>query len=191
MYLFPYLLLAASTLVGFSYKSYEPNQTLDTHMSTQEAEDTGVSRLSPEEKQALQKWINKNHYVRPGAKRQDEAPPEVSEVIGNGAYVKLSDGSIWQIHPTDRLLTQSWISAAEITVEKSGASTYSYRLKNNLTGSVVRAERVPKIPDYFHPPTSSPSGKKTPKKKEASPAHDVKESPSKKQDDGYPKIFRE
>ena len=148
-------LLLSSLFLSFSYKSYEPNQTLDTHMSPDEKQQTGVHKLNPKEKKSLLNWINQNLYVRPGAKRYDKKAPEVSEVIGNGAYVKLSDGSIWQIHPSDRLLTQSWISAAEITVEKTGGSTYNYVLKNNLTGSSVRAEKVSNIPKYLQGPKKS------------------------------------
>ncbi len=177
------LLVASTLLLSFSYKSYEPGQTLDTHMSPQEHKESGVHKLTPEEKKSLQQWINRNHYVRPGAKRYDKTYPEVSEVIGNGAYVKLSDGSIWQIHPSDRLLTQSWISAAAITVEKNGSSTYGFTLKNNLTGSSVRAEKVSTIPKYmehsrskhFHKEEKKNHDKTAPKKEKTS--HSALENP--------------
>ncbi|MEM8628523.1 MAG: hypothetical protein AAGF04_00360 [Chlamydiota bacterium] len=161
----------SSTLTAFAYKSYEPNQTLDTHMSPQERQESGLHKLTPEERQALQNWINKHHYVRPGVKQYNQRAPEVSEVIGNGAFVKLSDGSIWHIHPGDRLLTQSWISAAEIGIEYKGGSNYGYILENKLTGSTVRAEKSSKIPDYFTTPSQnrypaqpgSPSAKRSSK----------------------------
>ncbi len=135
------------TLLG--YKSYSSPNTLDTHMTPDQKRATGLHKLSEQERKELQKWINENHTLKPGAKKIKR--PHISEVIGNGAYVKLSDDSIWLIHPDDRLITQSWLTPVEILVERSPNAQYPYTLTNTLTKSEVRAAPVRKIPKAEEP----------------------------------------
>lgn len=133
----------------FGYKSYSSPNTLDTHMTPEQEKSTGVHKLTPKERQELQRWINDNHTVNPNAKKVKR--PHISEVIGNGAYVKLSDDSIWLIHPQDRLITQSWLTPVQIIVSRSPNAQYPYALTNTLTKSEVRAAPVRKIPEAQAP----------------------------------------
>jgi hypothetical protein len=139
-------IIPIATGISFTaYKSYSSsNNTLDTHMSPQEERSTGVHKLSPKERSELQKWINQHHYPKSGTKMG--AHPTVSEVLGNGAYVKLSDNTLWLIHPNDRALTQSWITPANIEVTRSQDTQYPFSLKNTQTKSKVRATLVREIP---------------------------------------------
>jgi hypothetical protein len=70
-------------------------------------------------------------------------PPRltVSQIIGNGAYLMLSDNSVWAIAPGDTLLSGAWISAAEITIQETQDPTYPYLLYNTLTQTSVRARK--------------------------------------------------
>jgi len=114
-------------------------------MTEQNATETGVSKLTPGEKKALQQWINKHHTVKPGSSKKQQ--PQVSEVLVNGHYIKLSDGTIWKIHPSDTPITSSWITAANIEIVATGSDAgYPYTLTNALTGSKVQAQKVQSVP---------------------------------------------
>lgn len=132
-----WLLPVAAGLSFFAYKSYTPNNTLDTHMTPQQEKASGVQKLTPKERKELQKWINQHHYPKPGATQGKT--PTISEVLANGAYVRLSDNTLWYIHPKDRPITQSWITPARVEVAKSGDSQYPFLLINKQTNSKVHA----------------------------------------------------
>jgi len=144
----------------FAYKSYAPDNTLDTHMTPGEEKMTGIYKLTPQEKKSLQKWINKHHVKRPGTSPSEY--PTVSEVIAGGSFVKLSDGSLWQIAPNDRAISQSWITPAEIIPEESGNAQYPYTLTNSLTSSKVRAKKIRSLPSTIEAEEILPSEKKEP-----------------------------
>lgn len=76
------------------------------------------------------------------AKKNSASQPVLQETIGNGRYVRLSDDSLWEIHPSDRAITQSWITPAEILVTSSEDSDYPFKLTNSLTKSSVLAKRA-------------------------------------------------
>lgn len=163
--------------IFFSYKSYAPTNTLDTHMSPEEEKATGIYKLTPAEKKALQNWINKNHVKRPGA-HPKSALPKISQVLERGAYVRLSDNSLWEIAPEDRPISQSWITPVEIIPEETGEDPYPYTLTNSLTGSRVKAKKIEAIPaspaqPYERPSRRpSPSEEVMPKNREEKPAEE-------------------
>ncbi len=138
------LFFVASASLLFAYKSYSPTNTLDTHMTPSDQRKTGVHKLSPEEKKALQQWINKHHIKRPGTRPNEY--PVISEVISGGAYLRLSDGSIWEVIPADWAISQSWITPVEIIPEKEPHSEDLYILTNSLTGSTIRAKKISSLP---------------------------------------------
>lgn len=72
--------------------------------------------------------------------------PIVSEVLQSGHYLRLSDGSLWNIRSQDTPLSHSWITAVEIIITPSGDPEYPFKLTNSLTGSSVLAKKVEKIP---------------------------------------------
>ena len=143
---------AGASLLALSYRSYEPSQTLDTHMSPDQAQQTGVDQLSPEQRKALQEWINKHHYVKPNTVANKTSNPSVSEVLASGKYLKLSDGTLWKIHPSDIPISSSWITPADVHVEKTGSGAYPYTLTNQLTGSSVRAGSIQSLPAVLEKP---------------------------------------
>ncbi len=129
-------------------------------MTPGEERNTGVHKLTPEEKKALQKWINKHHVKRPGTNANEY--PLISEVINGGAYLKLSDNSLWEVLPSDWPISQSWITPVEIIPEKVPDSEDLYTLTNSLTGSKVRAKKISSMPK----PEEKPKVPAQPQRKE-------------------------
>lgn len=131
-------ILAASSFVAAS--------TFDTEMTAQEKKQTGLTRLSDKEKTALQNWIE-NHYqkrIEPIGGTQEEGTLE--ENLKSGSFIRLSNGTLWNIHPKDTPITQGWITPVEITVTQTGNADYPYKLTNTLTGSSVRARKAQQEP---------------------------------------------
>jgi len=118
-------------------------QAIDYEMSTAEKKQTGISKLTDKEKAELQNWID-NHYTKRTEPLQQKTQDQgiIQENLKNGRYIRLSDGTLWSIHPQDTAVTQSWITPVEIIVSQSGDSAYPYKLTNSLTGSSVRAQKA-------------------------------------------------
>ena len=74
------------------------------------------------------------------------AGPLLQENLKNGSYIRLSDGSLWNIRPEDTPITQGWITPVEINATPSGDKDYPYTLTNSLTGSSVKARKVQSVP---------------------------------------------
>jgi hypothetical protein len=83
-----------------------------------------------------------------------QSTPTIMETLNNGKYIRLTDNSTWEIHPKDTPLTQSWIFPVEIIAAPSNDADYPYTLTNSLTGSRVRARRVPDASKNNHPSPS-------------------------------------
>ena len=123
-------------------------QTLDYEMNRQQQKDTGVYKVSEKQKASLQQWID-SHYAKreePLAIANAAAPAVLQENLQSGRYIRLSDRTTWEINPEDTLITQSWITPAEILVSQSGDPVYPYKLTNSLTGSSVKAQKVTSVP---------------------------------------------
>jgi hypothetical protein len=123
-------------------------ETLDHEMTPQERKKTGVSKLTDKEKASLQQWVD-THYEKRGAPLgQDETVEQRSllqEVLRNGSYIRLANGTLWNINPDDTNISQGWITPVDILVTQSGDPAYPYKLTNSLTGSALRARKVDKI----------------------------------------------
>lgn len=110
----------------------------DSNMSAEDLIQTGVSKLSMKEKEALQTWIDSKYLKKTGKKKQ---LPVLQENLKGGSLIGLTDCSLWEINPADTPITQGWISAVEIKIEQSSNIDYPYKLTNSLTGSAVRARK--------------------------------------------------
>lgn len=162
-----YFLLAGTFLLAWftfhidSLMAKPPGVSFET-MTQEERVKTGIHKLSVAEKTALQDWIAQSY----SAKSKEPKVPQVSEVLANGQYVKLSDGTLWKIHPSDTPITQGWITPVEIIVQQNGTAPYPYTLTNSLTGSVVRAQSAQALPPEVEKspvtptPTTTPSNTK-------------------------------
>ena len=63
------LMLCTTGVYALSYNSSVSTNSLDTHMQDHEKERTGVDKLTPKERNALQEWINRNHYTKAKSKK--------------------------------------------------------------------------------------------------------------------------
>jgi hypothetical protein len=72
--------------------------------------------------------------------------PTLQENLKNGSYIRLSDGSLWNIRPNDVPVTQGWITPVEIKVSLSDDHQYPVKLTNTVTGSSVHARKASSVP---------------------------------------------
>lgn len=124
-------------------------EPLDIEMTPQDKKKTGVFKLRDHEKATLQQWIDSRYEKRSEPLAQRSAPivkPSISENFQNGAFIKLSDGSLWNIRPQDTPITQGWITSVEIMIAPSKDPEYPYKLTNTLTGSSVLAKKASALP---------------------------------------------
>ncbi len=69
----------------------------------------------------------------------------ISKVMDGGRYVKLEDGSLWEVSALDRIDSMLWLMTESIViVENSSSVTYPYKLVNKDTGDVVEAKPISK-----------------------------------------------
>lgn len=114
--------------------------TFDELMSNRDKRKTGIKKLTPKQKQALQEWINTHFEVKDSS--FSGHLPTVSEVMHSGKYVSLSDKSTWEIAPHDQSIVRSWLTPSKISVKKSKNSEYPYMLVNQDTKTSVEAKKV-------------------------------------------------
>lgn len=117
---------------------------IEAQMTPKQKKRTGVARLSEKQKAALQQWIDSNYVAKENKPRlaAKTLAPIIEQNLNNGRNIQLSDGSLWEINPSDTPITQSWITPVEIAVSDSHDPTYPYILTNSLTGSSVKARKV-------------------------------------------------
>ena len=108
---------------------------------------TLLAAQSPEmQKNDLVSAASKPTLSQTSAATAEKKPAIVNESLNNGQFIRLSDGTLWEIHPGDRSITQSWISAVAINVVPSNDPNYPFRLTNSLTGSSVLARHATSLP---------------------------------------------
>jgi hypothetical protein len=56
-----------------------------------------------------------------------------------GRIVILEDESVWEVHPSDRLVTAHWLRMSTITVKHTQKELYPYQLTNTMEGESARA----------------------------------------------------
>ena len=116
----------------------------DANMSEEEMRQTGVAKLTIQERATLQEWIEE-HHSKKLVSQNKKTGPLVQEVLKNGRYVRLSDNSLWEIDTSGSPITQGWITPIEIKVAPSNDPDYPNTLTNTLTGSTVKARKAQNI----------------------------------------------
>lgn len=143
--------LIVTLLTIYSHAAYA-DWTIDELMSSRDKKRTGVAKLTPRQKRALQTWMHK-HFILKGTevaekqKEEDKAQKaakaaHVTEIIQSGKYLRLSNNSVWEIHPADRATVEGWMTPANILVTTSKNSRYPYLLENEITKTKVLAKKV-------------------------------------------------
>lgn len=117
---------------------------LDSDMSVEMQRKTGVEKLTARERRALERWIDANYerkapFLSQAEKKQS---PHIEENLRGGRFLRLSDGTLWKIHPSDIPLVQGWITPASLLIGETRLTEYPTKLTNTLTGSSVRAKRM-------------------------------------------------
>ncbi len=131
---------------------------LDTDMTDQDKRNTGVYKLTDKEKGALQDWIDAKYQNTPptpppttAVVPMKPAQPTLSENIQNSQYLRLSDGTMYNVRPEDVPIAQGWITPVEIIVTQSSNPFYTYKLTNQVSGSSILARKVERIPGAATP----------------------------------------
>ncbi len=59
--------------------------------------------------------------------------------LEEGRIVVFEDDSMWEVHPSDRLITKRWLRISTITVKHTQKEGYPYLLSNSTEGEKARA----------------------------------------------------
>ncbi|HSX38670.1 MAG TPA: hypothetical protein VLE95_07565 [Chlamydiales bacterium] len=150
------LVIAASHLFGA--------ELLDQEMSAQDQKTTGLYKLTSPEKAALQQWINA-HYQKKTENTVSTTPSTtptkggvltLSENLMSSQYLRLSDGTLWNVRPEDVPIAQGWITPVEIQIGQSSHPFYPFKLTNKVSGSSVLTRKANALPKPGSPPLSPP-----------------------------------
>jgi len=112
---------------------------LEDEMTKEEQQTTGVATLNAAQKEALEKWINDKFTLKT---KSSGALPTLQQNMNNGSQLELSDGSIYEIAPSEQAKTLYWLSPVGMEISASNDPMYPYLVKNTLTGVSVRAKLV-------------------------------------------------
>lgn len=115
---------------------------LSDEMTMEEQQTTGIDNLSDSQKQALEKWINEKFILKSTA--TDTSPITLQQNMNNGSQLELSNGSIYEIAPSDKAKTLYWLTPIEIKISPSDDPMFPYSLTNTLSGVSVRAKQLRK-----------------------------------------------
>lgn len=115
--------------------------TFDSTMTEEETKETGLAKLTIEERMALREWIEER-YAKKLIAQNKGSSPILQEVLKGGRFIRLSDNTLWEIDVQGMPITQSWITPVEIKVASNSSADYPYTLTNMLTGSTVKARKA-------------------------------------------------
>ena len=147
----------AVVLAGLALAQFQPFITIDKVMTGEELRATGVERLTPAQRAALDKWLSeytlrvlqvaKGDAKATGVVGSGTTPTYTGSGSGHwirstadsGAIVILEDGSMWGINPVDRIDTSLWLPISNITILMASpvVGEYKYALVN--TGDKEKA----------------------------------------------------
>lgn len=124
---------------------------LDTVMSTEEQQRTGVANLSRNQKLALEAWLNKN-FVEKEKTAASQTELSLSININNGQKLQLSDNSLWEIAPTDVQTSSVWITPFPVKITPSGNPDYPCLIIDLNSGDSVKARLITPSTQVPSPP---------------------------------------
>lgn len=139
--------------------------SVDDFMTPEEAAATGIATMTPAQREAFERWIDRytamvvrvakrepasqdpprqahamrhqNSYLRNGAR--------VAELLNGGDFVRLEDGSVWEVYSPDRVATVNWKAGNLVIVRErniainSGGDMYDMLLVNGELGTSATA----------------------------------------------------
>ncbi len=117
--------------------------SLHEMMTPEEQKKTGVNSLNATQKKALESWLDDHFQLKEGSKIH-ERQLMLSLNIENGAKLELTDGSLYEIDPDDRIYSALWITPFKISLSESDDAEYPVRITNLQTGTSVNGKPIPK-----------------------------------------------
>jgi hypothetical protein len=134
---------------------------LDDIMSTEDQKSAGVAYLTPNQRIALEQWMNK-HCNCPSEKSVSEEKNQglfMSINIDNGKEIQLNDNSIWEVDPRDYAISEAWLTSFPIKIIPSDDPEYPFLLVNKITGVGIKVRKgvAPRPTPMTPPPTPGPA----------------------------------
>ena len=117
---------------------------LSSAMNPNEQQSTGLNRLSNKQKAALSSWIESYSSTQAQKQQTQQAqvkPNAISAIVGDGHFVKLADGSVWNISPNSWINTFYWKQGDIVNVGKSLDTLFPYTLTNESSNLPVTAQK--------------------------------------------------
>src|SRR5579863_3558467 len=114
---------------------------LNEVMSMDEQKKTGVATLSDAQKKQLESWINTKFVLKPTPVAA-ASPIYLQQNIQSGAQLMFSDGSVYEVAPTDRSKTVFWLTPIAVSIEPSGDPSYPSKITNTLTNVSINGKMI-------------------------------------------------
>jgi hypothetical protein len=148
MYLMRAVFIGVSSLVSVFYLTVPtPAMALiliDDVMTKEEKIRTGISKLNHQQILALEDWLNENFTLK--TRSQDAKPAQedlyLSENLNDGKRIRLSDGSLYEVAPSDVRYSALWLTPFPLKIVNSNDPAYPYKLVNTNTGFGVKARQI-------------------------------------------------
>jgi len=114
----------------------------DDRMTHEDMDRTGVGELNYSQQMALQDWINENYEQKQEKPKKGIEQLFISLNIEEGAKLELSDGSLYDIDPDDRLYSSFWVTPIPISLGQSKNKEYPVKITNMNTGTSVNGKEI-------------------------------------------------
>lgn len=115
---------------------------LDDVMTREEQHRCGIDKLNAKQKMALENWLNANFDMKSGEEAVATRQVDLSVNVNNGKMLRMVDGSLYEIHPSDVVYTALWITPFPLKITETDDLDYPYKITNTNTGRTVRAREV-------------------------------------------------
>lgn len=125
-------------------QSKGPALNLSSAMNQETLNATGVDTLSTSQQQALANWIENwsTQNQQQNNSQTKVAPNAVVAVLGDGHFVKLGDGSVWNVGPNAWLYTYYWKPGDIVNVSKSQDTLFPFTLSNQNYNQPATAQKA-------------------------------------------------
>ena len=139
---------------------------LDEVMNAREQRQLGLSSLTAEEKVALERWLGdwSQEMLDQGAKLKSKSKVKdwisknpkrfplvsseerkhtfyIDQVIDEGRFIRLSNGSIWRVISPHHRRTRDWLKTQTVKLHKRSSGPHPYRLENIDTKQTVKIDQ--------------------------------------------------
>ena len=153
------LVAAACILTGFALAQDKVFRLpLDQVMTKQDQEQTGISKLSPKEREAFEAWLTQ--FALRAVQASNSAPATkpraagayagaasghwIKRIVERGKIVELEDGSLWELSSFSRVDAILWLPVEKIVVTGGDMPGYPYKLVNPDSKSAADAKLLSK-----------------------------------------------